>query len=253
MPFGGRLLAPSAQVRTASERLRYTSGMTTPQDTPQKFIGYCRVSSEGQGASGLGLEAQEAAIRSYAIAHNLDLVEVVVEVDSAISGDRPVRFETFSRCGRGEASGVIVASQSRISRSVVETAALLAWVERKNIRLVMLDCSVDTGTAAGKMVAQILAAVAENEADQISERTKSALAAKRAKGEAISRPRVEGQVADLILEMKNNGLGVRAIVRELNERQIPTARGGQQWHSSAVQRTLGYKRPKRRVTASLPS
>lgn len=229
--------------------MRYTMCM----NNAQKLIGYTRVSSDQQGASGLGLEAQEAQIRAYADAHGFDLVDVVSEVSSAVSGDRPERFAALAKCANGEADGIIVAAQSRISRSVIETADLLDWAERKSVRLVMLDCSVDTATPAGKMVATILSAVAQNEADQISARTKAALAAKRERGEAITRPRVEGDAAELILQLRADGVSFRGIVKHLNDNNIPTARGGKQWHTSSIQRVLGYKRPRQRIRASLPA
>lgn len=227
--------------------------MNNTENTANTLIGYCRVSSDQQGASGLGLEAQEAQIRAYCDAHGIVLADLVVEVDSAISGKRPVRFSTLERIARGEAGGIIVATQSRISRSVIETADLLEWTNRKQVRLVMLDCSLDTATPTGKMVATILSAVAENEADQISSRTTAALAAKRDRGEAITRPRVEGQVADYIRQLRSEGVSIRGIVQRLNDEAVPTVRGGKQWHTSAIQRTLGYKRPKTRVRACLPA
>ena len=145
------------------------------------------------------------------------------------------------------------ASQARISRSVIETADLLDWTNRKQVRLVMLDCSLDTATPTGKMVATILSAVAENEADQISLRTSAALDALRKQGKANCGPRVEGEVADYIRQLRSEGVSIRGIVERLNDEAVPTVRGGKQWHTSAIQRTLGYKRPKTRVRAGLPA
>lgn len=224
-----------------------------PMNT-QRFIGYVRVSTSGQGASGLGVAAQSRLIESYCQGNGIELAEQIVEIDSAVSGERPQRFDALSRCAAGEFDGIIVAAQSRISRSVIETAQLLDWAERKGVRIVMLDCNVDTGTAAGRMVASVMASVAQYEADLVGERTKAALAAKRERGEVPNgRPETDQGTRQLIKRLRGDGLSLRAVATELNRRGIPTPRGGECWRVSSVNSALGYRQPKRRRVAGLPA
>lgn len=218
-----------------------------------KMIAYLRVSTDKQADTRNGLEAQRATIAAYATSQGLEIVEWAEEIDSAVSGDRPVRYRALEAIASGEADGIIAATQSRISRSVIETSALLDWAERKKVRVIMCDANVDTATAAGRMVAQILAAVAENEAAQISERTRKGLEAKKARGEAISRPTVNEEVRELIEALRAEGSSLQVIADTLNERGIPTARGGKEWRKSSVHGACGYERPRKRVIASLPN
>jgi DNA invertase Pin-like site-specific DNA recombinase len=218
-----------------------------------KLIAYIRVSTAEQGESGLGIAAQSSQIQAYAKAHGIEIVEQCVEVDSAVSGKRPVRFDVLKRCAAGEADGVIVASSSRISRSVVETADLIEFVERKGIRFVALDLGLDTSTPAGRMVASIMASVSQHEADLVSVRTRAALQAKKARGEAVSGPTVPAAIRELVVELRNEGLSLRKIGAELERRGIPTVRGGVSWHVSTVNSVLGYAEPRRRARAALPA
>jgi DNA invertase Pin-like site-specific DNA recombinase len=218
-----------------------------------RVVGYIRVSTEKQGEAGNGLEAQRATIEAYCLANNLELAEVVSEVDSATKGNRPVRFETLRRCQQGEFSGIIVASQSRISRSVIETSQLLDWAEVHGVRVILCDSSVDTGTTAGRLVATILAAVAQAEAEQLSERTRAALAAKKARGEAVSGPTVSELAKAIISEARGQGESFQKIADRLNAEGVPTARGGQQWYAATVRSATGAPRKRKHVIAGLPS
>lgn len=227
--------------------------MTNATDTSLSYLIYTRVSTPEQGLeSGLGLEAQEAACRAYITAHGHQIAGVITEIDSAVDGDQPLLTDALQRCLDGEADGVVAARGDRLSRSVTQTAALLDWSERHGVEIAAVDLNLDTASPSGRMVAQILGSVAEHEARLISERTKAALRAKRARGESISRPAVDADAADLIHELKAAGFSYRGICAELNRRGVPTARGGSEWRISAIQRTLGYQRPRRRKSTRLP-
>lgn len=82
-----------------------------------------------------------------------------------------------------------------------------------------------------------------------SELTRSALAAKKAKGEEVSGPTVSGEVAATIRTLRAEGASLRTIANHLNDENVPTVRGGVQWHISTVNSVIGYKEPKRRVRA----
>jgi DNA invertase Pin-like site-specific DNA recombinase len=159
----------------------------------------------------------------------------------------------MERVGRGEVAGIVVAKLDRLSRSVVDFGRILAWLDDAGGVLVALDLGVDTSTPGGRLVANVLASVAEWEADTISSRTASALSAKRERGEAISRAAVPDEVATRIRMLRDEGLTYRAICERLNADGVPTARGAAEWSVSAVQRSLGYQRPRRRRAADLPA
>jgi DNA invertase Pin-like site-specific DNA recombinase len=155
--------------------------------------------------------------------------------------------------GSGAAHGLIVSRLDRASRSVVDFGRILAWLDEAGGYLVALDLGVDTSQPAGRLVANVLASVAEWEADTISARTSSALAAKRERGEPVGRPAVPADVAERIRSMRQAGSTYQGICDALNAEGIPTARGAAAWSVSAVQRSLGYQRPKRRKAADLPA
>lgn len=220
-----------------------------------RMLGLVRVSTAEQDRSGLGLAAQEAAIRDECERRGWLLVDVIAE--AAVSGrssERPGLRSALERIGQGEASGVVVAKLDRLSRSVVDFGRILAWLEAAGGYLVALDLGVDTSTPAGRLVANVLASVAEWEADTISARTSAALEAKRQAGERVGREAVPPEVAERIRAMRGERMTYQAICDALNAEGVPTARGAAEWSISAVQRSLGYKRPKpQRKAADLPA
>lgn len=226
---------------------------TLVMEAGTRMIGLVRVSTSEQERSGLGLEAQEAAIRQECERRGWHLADVVVE--SAVSGRSSKRAgltEVLERVGRGDVQGVVVAKLDRLSRSVVDFGRILAWLDGVGGYLVALDLGVDTSTPSGRLVANVLASVAEWEADTISARTSAALAAKKERGEPIGRPAVPAEVGERIRGLRASGATYRAICDTLNSEGVPTARGAAAWSVSAVQRSLGYQRPKVRRSADLP-
>ena len=211
-----------------------------------KFVSYFRVSTDAQGRSGLGLEAQEAAVASYLNGGSWELVESFVEVESGRNNDRPELAKALTACKKYKAV-LVVAKLDRLSRSV----AFLARMLEANVEFVACD-----NPHANKLMIHMLAAFAEHERDQISARTKAALAAAKARGVKLGGPKLaeaqaKGQVAQkadakkraanvmpLIREIKAAGItSMNAIAQTLNARGIPTARGGQ-WFASSVRNLL---------------
>lgn len=220
-----------------------------------QLIGYVRVSTQSQADSGLGLAAQKAKITAAAHAAGHELVEIVVDgAEHGTSLDRPGLRRALAAIAGGQAEGLIAAKLDRLSRSVIDFSTLLGWFTDARAALVVLDPSIDTTTAAGRLVAQVFAAVAEWEAGTIAERTKDALAAKRSNGQAISRPAIVDQpeLAARIRAMRDAGMTLRAIADRLTADGVPTARGGR-WSPSALQAVLGYRRPSRRRSVDLPN
>ncbi len=105
-----------------------------------------------------------------------------------------------------------------------------------------LDLGIDPSTPAGEMTATVVAAMAQMERRLIGQRTKDALAVKRAEGVQLGRPREIGEeTIERIQELYEAGLSVAAIARKLNEECVPTPRGGR-WHSPGVKRALSWVR-----------
>lgn len=216
------------------------------EDSERRVIGYVRVSTVDQATSGLGLEAQRHAIETECAARQWLLVDLVA--DEGTTGktlDRPGLHEALRRISEGEADTLLVSKLDRASRSVVDFGLLLDWFQRADADFVALDLGVDTSTPAGRLVANVLASVAEWEAATISARTREGLAVKRARGEPISREAVadNAAVADRIRAMRASGSALQAIANALNDDGVPTTRGGSRWRPSSVQTVLGYRRP----------
>ena len=141
-----------------------------------KVIGYVRVSTEEQGRSGLGLEAQRAAILA-----RFEDAEIVREVRSGASvAGRPALRELLSKLERGDT--LVVSKLDRLSRSVVDAGKLLADARRRGFNIVALDFGLDLSTPQGELVANVLASVAQWERRMIGQRISEALAVKRADG-----------------------------------------------------------------------
>jgi len=217
-----------------------------------KFVSYLRVSTARQGASGLGLEAQRAAVTGYLNGGDWDLVQEVQEVESGKRNDRPALAEALRLCRKHKAT-LVIAKLDRLARNV----AFISNLMESGVEFVAVDMP-----QANRFVVHILAAVAEHEAEAISKRTKAALAAAKARGTQLGGRRVSterwaeirlsagvarGAEADkraalevlpVIETIKAAGASsLRQIAAGLNERNITTPRGGE-WSAVQVQRAL---------------
>jgi DNA invertase Pin-like site-specific DNA recombinase len=215
-----------------------------------KFVAYYRVSTQGRGRSGLGLEAQQSAVREYLNGGDWRLVAEVTEVESGKRADLPKLAEALKLC-RLHGATLIIAKLDRLARNV----AFISNLMESGVEFHAVDFP-----QANRLTVHILAAVAEHEAKAISERTKAALAAAKRRGvklggyrgttiskamrkasaEAVAK-RADDRAADLgpiIAELQAAGAtSLRAIAAGLNERGIPAARGGQ-WAAVQVSRVL---------------
>jgi DNA invertase Pin-like site-specific DNA recombinase len=217
-----------------------------------KFVSYLRVSTARQGISGLGLEAQREAVANYLNGGKWTLVKEVVEVESGKRNDRPAIAEALALCRLHRAT-LIIAKLDRLARNVHFISSLM----ESGVEFTAVDFP-----EANKLTIHILAAVAEHEASMISARTKAALARSKKKlgGLRGSRQRMRviaakgnkasafvrseaatKRSADLlpvIEEIRRAGkTSLRQIAAELNDRNIPTARGGS-WTAIQVMRVL---------------
>lgn len=199
-------------------------------------IGYCRVSTDEQAASGLGLDAQRTAIEAECARRGLVLLDILTDAGfSAKSLEREALTEALSRLDRGEASVLMVSKLDRLTRSVHDASGLMLRAERAGWGLVALDVAVDTTTPQGAAMAQVLAVFAELERRLIGQRTRDALAVRKAQGVQLGRPPVLPEsVVSRIVAAHRAGSGWSAIARSLAADGVPTARGGSTWHPSSV-------------------
>lgn len=217
-----------------------------------KAVGYIRVSTQGQVDDGVSLEAQEAKVKAWA---ELNVADPVIFRDEGISGkrsdNRPGLKAALEAVGRGDA--LIVYSLSRLSRSTKDTLTIADALAQKEADLVSLSEKIDTTTAAGKMVFRMLAVLSEFERDQVSDRTRFALAHKRTIGEKTGGdvpfgfrvkkgkliPDAEEQkTVRLVLDLAGKGLSLREVCRQLEAAGVARKNGSKTWHPQTVRRII---------------
>jgi DNA invertase Pin-like site-specific DNA recombinase len=202
-------------------------------------IAYTRVSTDGQGESGLGLDAQRTQVVAECERRGWT-PQVVVEVASArtLKG-RPVLSAALDALDAGEAQVLVVTKVDRVGRSLLDVLRLAERAEANGWHLVVLEANVDTSTPQGRFVLQALGAVAELERGLIAERTKAALRTKRAQGARLGRPvALPLAVRERIAAEHDAGRSLRAIAAGLTADGVPTAQGGAAWHASTVRNVL---------------
>jgi DNA invertase Pin-like site-specific DNA recombinase len=227
-----------------------------PARDSKRLIGYLRVSTDEQADSGAGLAAQKHALERAFEYEGWQLVEIVTDAgESGKDLNRAGLHRALTLIAAGQADGMVVAKLDRLTRSVVDFGDLLEWFDIAGATFVALDLRLDTSTPTGAMVAHVLVVVAEWERRTIGQRTKDAMAAKRAAGEATGRPSLHDrpELVALVQQLQAGGMRPSDIATELERRGIPTVRGGTRWRPSALQAVLGYQRPpRRRRRAELP-
>jgi DNA invertase Pin-like site-specific DNA recombinase len=208
--------------------------------TVKTAIAYTRVSTASQGRSGLGLEAQRAALARFAEAEGYDLLQTFSEVETGKGADALDRRPELSaaltaarRCGKG--TPIIVAKLDRLSRDVAFVSGLMS---HKTPFIV-----AELGADADPFMLHLYAALAEKERRVISQRTKDALAAKKAQGVKLGglnakgvRNRDEARARAEALRptfVEFAGMSANAIAAELNARNVATPSGGR-WHALTV-------------------
>jgi site-specific DNA recombinase len=151
-----------------------------------KAIGYVRVSTEKQADSGVSLEVQTEKVRAMAVVQGAVLLDLIIDAgESAKSLNRPGMEELLKLVDARAINVVIIAKLDRLTRSVRDLADLLEQFARREVTLVSVAESLDTGTAAGRLVLNIMTAVSQWEREAIGERTRDAMHHKRANGERI--------------------------------------------------------------------
>lgn len=222
--------------------------------TNTAYIGYFRVSTAKQGVSGLGLEAQQMAVHGFVNASKGTLAGEFTEVESGTRRDRPQLTAALALCKKRGAT-LVIARLDRLARSVAFVSTLLD----SGVRFVAVDMP-----EADRAFLQIASVFAEWEARKVSERTKAALAAAKARGVKFgwacperrsghAKASAKGaktnrasaalfaqNVLPLVREIRAAGVGsLEGVAAALNARGVPTARGGR-WHASTVSRLTTY-------------
>ena len=204
-----------------------------------RVLAYVRVSTEEQGKSGLGLGAQRAAIDAEVQRRGWRHVRYLRDNGySAKSLDRPAIQGALKMLSEGQAHVLVVSKLDRLSRSLLDFAGLMERSQKEGWSIVTLDLGVDTSTAAGEMVAHVMASFAQFERRLISERTALALQAAKRRGQRLGRPiTLAEKVRRRIARERARGRTLQTIADALNRDGIPTARGNQ-WGTSNVQKVL---------------
>jgi DNA invertase Pin-like site-specific DNA recombinase len=212
-----------------------------------RFVAYYRVSTNGQGQSGLGLEAQREAVLNYLNGGSWQLVGEFTEIESGKHADRPQLAAALVACKKQKAK-LVIAKLDRLSRNLAFIANLL----EAGTDFVAVD-----NPHANKAMVQMMAVFAEMERDAISKRTKEALAAAKARGVKLGNPRwaetleatnagrteaadrFAANILPIIHEIQASGISsLRGVAKALTARGIKTVRGGQ-WSAVQVTDILG--------------
>lgn len=220
-----------------------------------KLVPYYRVSTDKQGRSGLGLEAQQTAVLEHARREGAEVAREFTEIETGKRSDRPVLAQALAYARRVRGT-LCIAKLDRLARNVAFTANLM----ESGVDFIACD-----NPHANRLTIHILAAVAEDEARRISERTKAALAAYKARGGVLgaSRPECRNlspdhakrgrrlgaeanreaalwedrEVAQVALSLRGEGRTLRQIAAHLDAEGFPARKGGT-WSPSQVKRVL---------------
>ena len=200
-----------------------------------RVVAYLRVSTSEQAESGLSLDSQLAVIQREAEHRGWALVGDERDVESGKSTKRRDGLaRALELCRTRKADAIAVTKLDRLSRSVSDFAQLVEQSRREGWGIIALDVGIDMTTPNGEMLAGILAVLGQWERRLVSERTKTALATKRARGERLGAKRVvPDDVRRLIREARMQGMTYRAICDMLTSEGVPTGRGGR-WHPQTV-------------------
>ena len=222
------------------------------------FVSYLRVSTQKQGQSGLGLEAQRKAVEDYLNGGDWTVIEEVVEIESGKNNKRPKLNEAIQLC-KASGATLVVAKIDRLTRD----AAFLLNLKDAGIDFIAADMP-----EANRLTIGIMALVAEQEREAISKRTKEALAAAKARGvqlgayrdgvyvggkgsrntakdasdarTALYRRRSAEKLPMIAKVDPDSSLSLRAIAQKLNELSVPTISGKGSWSANSVRRLKSF-------------
>ena len=235
----------------------------------KEAIGYTRCSTHEQADSGLGLDVQTERIRAYCTLKGLVLLDIIT--DAGVSGGKPLASreggqQLLDTIRKRKADAVVMLKLDRMFRNAGDCLTTVEKWERSGVALHVVDLggnAIDTTSAAGRFMLVILAGAAEMERNLTRERTKSAMAVKRANGQRVGavpygfdvahdgttlvpNEAEQAVIAD-IRTMRSKGTTLEAIAKTLTTRNIPTKTGkSSRWTHQAVARILNRMQPRTR-------
>lgn len=215
-----------------------------------KAIGYIRVSTEEQAESGLSLAHQREKIEAYALAMDIDLTGIIEDAGkSAKNMNRPGLSSALEMLRTKKADALVILKLDRLTRSVKDLGALVELFDKTGAALVSVQDSINTQTAAGRLVLNVLGSVAQWEREAIGERTAAAMAVKKSRNERVGtvpygfnlaedgrslvpNPTESAAIATM-KALRSAGKSFRAICAELTSQGIGTKAGGA-WQAATV-------------------
>src|SRR5215831_10294603 len=212
----------------------------------KRAVGYIRISKQNE--RGVSLGSQSEKIRAMACVHDAEVEIVADDGETGKHIDRPGLQRVLEMVRRGEVELVIVAKLDRLTRSVKDLADLLELLQKRNVQLVSVAEALDTGSAAGRLVLNIMASVSQWERETIAERTATALRHKRARrrvfnhepygyvrnGDDLIAVYAEQAAIGLMRKWRACGWTFRRIARELDAAGTPTKSGAGRWHPQTI-------------------
>lgn len=217
-----------------------------------RVVGYVRVSTSKQEATGLSIEAQSLKIRRYCELYDLELVDLIVDAGaSAKTLEREGMQTAISKLKTGEAEGLVVAKLDRLTRSIKDLNVLIEEIFVKAALISVAD-QVDTTTPSGRLILNILMSVSQWEREEIGERTKVAMKTKRDRGEYTGgKPPLgwkvdnggseipddnEQELINLVRSYRTLRLSYGAIAQKLTDAKFTTRRGNAVFSKTAAKR-----------------
>lgn len=218
-----------------------------------RTIGYIRVSTDKQADCGLSLEAQTAKLQAQAVVEGISIDEIITDAgESAKSLNRPGMARLLALVDSGAVQTVIICKLDRLTRSVADLAELLKRFDRRGVSLVSVNDKLDTATAAGRLVLNIMVSVSQWEREATGERTREVLRHKKTQGmlagntpfgyrllndardehgklidSTLIKDELEQEIISRIQELRTAGFTLEQIARELNALGFTTRSGGE--------------------------
>ena len=223
-----------------------------------KVVGYVRVSTEEQAEGGVSLDAQRDKIEAYAKLYDCELVEVIEDAGvSAKTLQRPGLRKALRLLRLKSADGLLIAKLDRLTRNVADLAKLITdyFGERPGKVLLSASDQIDTRSAGGRLLLNVLTTVAQWEREVIAERTRDALRHKKAQGIALGQVPLgfertadgrliaapaELEVLERVRTLHQEGLSLRQVAARLTAEGRQTKRG-RAWHPTTLARLLSRR------------
>jgi DNA invertase Pin-like site-specific DNA recombinase/peptidoglycan hydrolase-like protein with peptidoglycan-binding domain len=206
-----------------------------------RVIGYVTLSADASVGDDDGASV---AIKATCERSGWELLEIVRDRAVGPTLDRPALGYALERIANRQAEGLVVSDLQRVSRSIVDLGALMAWFRNAGAALIALDLDIDTSSRKGHRVASTLIALSNHADERMAQRSRRDSAEPGANHQN-GRPAVrhDPEFLKRLAAMRAANMTLQAIADHLNAEGVPTLRGGKEWRPSSIQAALGYRRP----------